>query len=49
VHQLVSSGKLRLDDLVSHRFPLNEIAEAFAMAERPGEAVKVVVTGPAFR
>ena len=48
VHALVVDGRLRLDDLVSHRLPLAEIAEAFRLAGRPADALKVVVTGPAF-
>ncbi len=48
VHRLVVAGDLALGDLVTHRLPLDSIAEAFALAGRPAEAVKVVVTGPAF-
>ncbi len=48
VHRLVVSGRLALGDLVSHRLPLADIAGAFALAARPDEAVKVVVTGAVF-
>ncbi len=47
VHRLVVSGSLRIADLVSHRYPIAEIAEAFRRAARPDESVKVVVTGRA--
>jgi len=47
VHRLVVDGKLRLADLVTHRVPLARIDEAFRLASRPDEAVKVTVTGPA--
>jgi len=47
VHHLVVTGRLRLDDLVSHRLPLEQVADAFALAARPADSVKVVVTGPA--
>jgi L-iditol 2-dehydrogenase len=47
VHRLVVAGRLKLDDLVSHRIPIERIDEAFHIAARPDEAVKVVVTGPA--
>ena len=47
VHRLVVAGKLSIADLVTHRVPLGEIAEAFRLAGRPDEAVKVVVTGAA--
>ncbi len=49
VHALVVDGRLRLGDLVSHDRPLASIAEAFALAARPDEALKVVVTGAAYR
>lgn len=48
VHQLLVEGTLRIDDLVTHRVPLDELSHAFELAARPEEAVKVVVTGPAF-
>ena len=48
VHRLVTEGRLRIADLVSHHRPLSEIVEAFRLAGRPEEALKVVVTGDAF-
>jgi L-iditol 2-dehydrogenase len=48
VHDLVLRRRLRVDDLVSHHLPLEQIAEAFRLAGRPDEAVKVVVTGAAY-
>ena len=48
VHRLVVAGRLRLSDLVSHRVPLARIDEAFRLAARPEETVKVLVTGAAF-
>lgn len=48
VHDLVVDGRLMLGDLVTHRVPLGEIDRAFELAARPAEAVKVVVTGPAY-
>ena len=47
VHRLVAEGKLRIADLVTHRVPLARIDEAFRLAGRPDEAVKVTVTGDA--
>ena len=47
VHRLVVDGQLRIADLVTHRVPLARIDEAFRLAGRPDEAVKVTVTGPA--
>jgi L-iditol 2-dehydrogenase len=47
VHRRLASGDLRVSDLVTHRIPLAQIDEAFRLAARPDEAVKVTVTGPA--
>lgn len=41
--ELVERGVIRAADLVTHRFPLAQIGEAFAAAQRP-EALKVLVT-----
>jgi len=49
VHRLVVSGRLSIADLVSHRIPIERIADAFRLAGRPDEAVKVTVTGAAAR
>jgi L-iditol 2-dehydrogenase len=47
VHRLVAHGELSISDLVTHRVPLARVAEAFRLAGRPDEAVKVTVTGAA--
>jgi L-iditol 2-dehydrogenase len=47
VHRLAAAGRLPLEDLVTHRVPLARVAQAFDLAARPADAVKVVVTGPA--
>jgi L-iditol 2-dehydrogenase len=41
--ELIKRGVLSARDLVTHRFPLRRITEAFAVAQKP-EALKVVVT-----
>jgi L-iditol 2-dehydrogenase len=42
--RLLTSGRLRLDDLVSHRFALEDVNAAFATAvERPAGFVKATV------
>ncbi|HEY0388431.1 MAG TPA: zinc-binding dehydrogenase [Gaiellales bacterium] len=42
--RLLSSGRLRLDDLVTHRFPLDQIADAFAVAhDKPEGFLKSTV------
>ncbi len=48
VHEMVVSGRLKAADLVSDRRPLAEIDEAFRLAAQPEQALKVVVTGPAY-
>lgn len=45
--RLHASGRLPLDDLVSHRFPLEDVNEAFAtLRDKPPGFVKAVVTFP---
>jgi L-iditol 2-dehydrogenase len=41
--RLVEQGVLSAAELVTHRFPLSQIMQAFATAQKP-EALKVVVT-----
>ncbi|EQD41729.1 hypothetical protein B2A_10517, partial [mine drainage metagenome] len=41
---LLAAGRVKVSDLVTHRFPLERIGEAFSMAARTEEAVKVLVT-----
>lgn len=48
LHALLAGRRLPITDLVTHRLPLDRIAEAFALARRPEQALKVLVTGPAF-
>jgi L-iditol 2-dehydrogenase len=43
--ELVERGVLRSADLVTHRFPLVRIGEAYATAQKP-ESLKVIVTFP---
>lgn len=43
VIELVREGRIRLDGLVTHRFPLDDIEEAFDTLRR-GEALRAVVT-----
>lgn len=40
---LIASGALPVERLVTHRLPLERTAEAFALAEAGGESLKVVV------
>lgn len=49
VHDLVRTGQLTLDDLVSETIPLPRVREAFDRAQDPAASLKVVVTGPAYR
>jgi L-iditol 2-dehydrogenase len=42
--ELLRQGKVRLDDLVTHRFSLADIQKAYETARRGGPALKVLVT-----
>ena len=42
--QLISSGRINAKELITHRFPLNRIQEAFQTAARSKECLKVVVS-----
>ncbi|HTD52260.1 MAG TPA: alcohol dehydrogenase catalytic domain-containing protein [Thermoanaerobaculia bacterium] len=42
--ELIDSGKVRVAELVTHRFPIARAAEAFARARDPEGSVKVMVT-----
>lgn len=43
--RLLTSGRIALDDLVTHRFTLRQVNEAFATAvEKPPGFVKATVT-----
>jgi L-iditol 2-dehydrogenase len=42
--ELISSGKVPVADLVTHRFPIARASEAFARARDPEGSVKVMVT-----
>ncbi|TLM78539.1 MAG: zinc-binding dehydrogenase [Actinobacteria bacterium] len=41
--ELIADGSVRVDDLVTHRLPLDRIAEGFALVADASESVKVVV------
>jgi len=41
--QLISSGRIKAKELITHRFPLNQTTEAFKIAAKSKECLKVVV------
>jgi len=41
--KLISSGKIKAKELITHRFPLNQTAEAFRIAAQSKECLKVIV------
>jgi L-iditol 2-dehydrogenase len=43
--ELIKSGKIRVRDLITHRFPLVDAAKAFKTALEDKESLKVVVLG----
>ncbi|WP_347708846.1 alcohol dehydrogenase catalytic domain-containing protein [Meiothermus sp. CFH 77666] len=46
--RLLAQGCVRVEPLITHRFPLGEAQEAFAAALRREEAVKVILEGRGF-
>ena len=48
VHSLLAAKRLEVRDLVTHRFPLDKLVDAFQLAAQPEKALKVVATGPAY-
>jgi len=41
--QLISSGRIKAKELITHRFPLSQTAEAFRTAAKSKECLKVIV------
>jgi L-iditol 2-dehydrogenase len=41
--ELLRRRSVRVDDLITHRYPLEDIGEAFLMAAQPSKALKVIV------
>lgn len=41
--ELLSRGTVKVDDMITHRFPLTEIGQAFATAAQPDGVLKVIV------
>jgi L-iditol 2-dehydrogenase len=41
--ELIRSGRVVVDDMITHRFGLDRIGEAFATAARPDDCLKVIV------
>lgn len=48
VHSLLAAKRFEVRDLVTHRFPLDKLVDAFQLAAQPEKALKVVATGPAY-
>lgn len=44
--QLLSSGKIKAKELITHRFPLHRISEAFKTAAENRDCLKVIVLNP---
>jgi L-iditol 2-dehydrogenase len=41
---LISSDRVRVDDLVTHRFPLDRIGEAYELFARPRDtSLKIII------
>jgi L-iditol 2-dehydrogenase len=48
VHSLLAAKRVEVRDLVTHRFTLDKLPEAFQLAAQPDKALKVIVTGPSY-
>jgi L-iditol 2-dehydrogenase len=45
-HELLRQGRVRPDSLITHRFPLDRLQEAYDTARGGGPALKVLITFP---
>src|SRR5216684_7869007 len=43
---LLRTGRIRAESVITHRFPLREAAQAFHLVAKPGDALKAVITDP---
>jgi threonine dehydrogenase-like Zn-dependent dehydrogenase len=41
--KLINTGKIKAKELITHRFPLSQTSEAFKIAEKDKQCLKVVV------
>ncbi|MCZ7664965.1 MAG: hypothetical protein M5U22_19490 [Thermoleophilia bacterium] len=41
--ELLRRGSVQVADLITHRYPLEDIGEAFRTAAQPGGALKVII------
>ncbi|NTU71876.1 MAG: alcohol dehydrogenase catalytic domain-containing protein [Coriobacteriia bacterium] len=41
--ELIATGRVRVDDLITHRLPLERAAEGFGLVAGAGESVKVII------
>ncbi|HLH63098.1 MAG TPA: zinc-dependent dehydrogenase [Ktedonobacteraceae bacterium] len=41
--ELLITGRIRAETVITHRFPLKDAAQAFQLVARPGDALKVVI------
>ncbi len=41
--KLISSGKMKVEDMITHRFPLGETGKGFKLVEEAGESLKVII------
>lgn len=48
VHSLLAAKRFEVRDLVTHRFSLDKLPDAFQLAAQPEKALKVIATGPAY-
>jgi L-iditol 2-dehydrogenase len=42
--KLIESGRINVDDLITHSFPLEQLAQAMDLAARAQESLKILIT-----
>jgi L-iditol 2-dehydrogenase len=40
----MDTGTIKVDDLITHKFPLNDIAKGFQLVVEGKESIKVIIT-----
>jgi L-iditol 2-dehydrogenase len=41
--ELISSGRINVDDMITHRFPLEKTGSGFALVSKAAESIKVII------
>ncbi len=41
--ELISSGRINVDDMITHRLPLEKTVNGFALVSKAAESIKVII------